>query len=238
MDIFDIRHRNVRLLVQALDKEAGGTGKRSGGMAMFADRLQKQPAQVTHFAGARPIKRIGSKIAREVDSAFGHPPGWLDTPHWQESEYIAAADRSSSEYVATKQPTTLPQHVQIPYLEGYDSQRTGSITIPLQLLQHDPTLMSRDIRALINPEDNMAGEIEQYDLVFVNAAVRKFERDGIYAYKLGDIPHIRRIQDMGGGQLRFVGTRSYEENFVLSGESLNDLHIGGRVIGRLGYRKF
>ena len=84
IDIYEIRHRNVRLLVRQLEKEAGRTGERPGGLVMLADKLGKSSAQVAHFASDKPTKRLGDQIAREIEEAFGLEYAWMDWPQWDE----------------------------------------------------------------------------------------------------------------------------------------------------------
>ncbi|MCK0153881.1 XRE family transcriptional regulator [Alcanivorax sp. S6407] len=70
MDSKTIRYKNTRQLVHSV-----------GGVSAFAERLSKQQSQVSAFAGEKPVKGIGPKIARQIESAFGKPNGWLDIPH-------------------------------------------------------------------------------------------------------------------------------------------------------------
>jgi hypothetical protein len=81
LDNDQIRHRNARLLVAKLEREAGKHGARAGGVAMLARRLRKGAPQVQHFAGKNPIKSIGKQLAREIETAFGLEYGWMDWPH-------------------------------------------------------------------------------------------------------------------------------------------------------------
>lgn len=84
IDIYEIRHRNVRLLVRQLEKDAGKTGDRPGGLVMLADKLRKSSGQTAHFASDKPTKRLGDKIAREIEEAFGLEYAWMDWPQWDE----------------------------------------------------------------------------------------------------------------------------------------------------------
>lgn len=83
MDINEIRHRNVRLLIRQLEEEAGRTGDRAGGLTMLAAKLGKSSGQVAHFASEMPIKNIGDQIAREIEAKFGLERGWMD---WLQEE--------------------------------------------------------------------------------------------------------------------------------------------------------
>lgn len=101
IDIYEIRHRNVRMLVRQLEKEAGKTGDRPGGLAMLADKLGKSSSQVAHFASDKPSKRLGDQIAREIEAAFGLEYAWMDWPQWGEG-----AEPSHS-HVVRLEPETL-----------------------------------------------------------------------------------------------------------------------------------
>ena len=91
IDIYEIRHHNVRMLVRQLEKDAGKTGDRAGGLAMLAAKLGKSSAQAAHFASDKPTKRLGDQIAREIEEAFGLEYAWMDWPQWED----AAAGRGS-----------------------------------------------------------------------------------------------------------------------------------------------
>jgi PAS domain S-box-containing protein len=82
MDIKQVRHRNVRLLVAQLGEEAERQGRRSGGMVMLAEMLGKSVAQVSRFAAEKPVTRIGDRIAREIEQAFKKERGWMDHVQW------------------------------------------------------------------------------------------------------------------------------------------------------------
>jgi PAS domain S-box-containing protein len=82
LDIKQVRHRNVRLLVAQLGEEAERQGRRSGGMVMLAEMLGKSVAQVSRFAAEKPVTRIGDRIAREIEQAFEKEHGWMDHVQW------------------------------------------------------------------------------------------------------------------------------------------------------------
>jgi len=82
MDIKEIRHRNVRTLVRKLERDAGRSGKRAGGLVMLAEMLGKSTAQVSRFAAEKPSTHIGERIAREIETVFEKEHGWMDHVHW------------------------------------------------------------------------------------------------------------------------------------------------------------
>lgn len=73
MDIAAIRYANLQLLIE----QAGGYNK--GGIAAIARKLGKSQAQLSQVAGAKPIKNVGSRLAREIEELLALPVGWLDT---------------------------------------------------------------------------------------------------------------------------------------------------------------
>lgn len=78
MDINEIRHRNVRLLIRRMEEAEGRVGDRAGGPTMLAAKLKKSTGQVAHFASENPVKPIGNQIAREIELALGLERGWMD----------------------------------------------------------------------------------------------------------------------------------------------------------------
>lgn len=80
MDNRVIRYTNVRYLVDLI-----------GGVSNFADKINKSQSQASQFAGTNPIKGIGNKIAREIESAFVKEYGWLDVAHpelWKDADIL------------------------------------------------------------------------------------------------------------------------------------------------------
>lgn len=71
MTIYEIRLANTRQLLE----------EKKLRLKDLADRLGKAPAQVSAFAGSSAHKNIGDVIAREIESAFDLPRGYLDISH-------------------------------------------------------------------------------------------------------------------------------------------------------------
>lgn len=57
---------------RALAGDTGPTG--------MARMLRKAPVQLQNAIGKTPKKAIGKDLAREIESAYGKPEGWLDMP--------------------------------------------------------------------------------------------------------------------------------------------------------------
>jgi len=73
MDIHSIRIQNA----ESLKGECSST-------ADFARKIGKSPVQVRHWFNPNVNKNIGNKIAREIETAFYKPHGWLDQIHDQQ----------------------------------------------------------------------------------------------------------------------------------------------------------
>jgi PAS domain S-box-containing protein len=82
MDIKEIRHRNVRILLENLGRDGSRNGKRFGSLTVLAELLGKSAAQVSRFAAEKPRTHIGNRIAREIEEAFEKERGWMDHVQW------------------------------------------------------------------------------------------------------------------------------------------------------------
>jgi PAS domain S-box-containing protein len=82
LDIKEIRHRNVRILLENLGRDGSRNGKRFGSLTVLAELLGKSPAQVSRFAAEKPSTHIGDRIAREIEEAFEKERGWMDHVQW------------------------------------------------------------------------------------------------------------------------------------------------------------
>lgn len=97
MDIKQVRHGNVRLLVAQLGEQAERDHRRSGGMVMLAEMLGKSMAQVSRFAAEKPVTHIGDRIAREIEQVFGKEHGWMDHVQWSAEQDGRASSGHSPE---------------------------------------------------------------------------------------------------------------------------------------------
>lgn len=72
MDIYEIRRSNL----QKLAFEAGLKTH-----AALGDLLDKPPSLISQLIGKNPTRNMGAKLAREIETAFSRPDGWLDQLH-------------------------------------------------------------------------------------------------------------------------------------------------------------
>jgi PAS domain S-box-containing protein len=85
LDIKEIRHRNVRMLLETIGRDGSRGGKRFGSLTVLAELLGKSPAQVSRFAAEKPRTHIGDRIAREIEEVFEKEHGWMDHAQWGSS---------------------------------------------------------------------------------------------------------------------------------------------------------
>ena len=72
MDVNEIRRRKARQLARQL---AGGSGT---GFKEIALKMGWSQSMTSQFLGASAPRKITDKRAREIESKFGKPHGWLD----------------------------------------------------------------------------------------------------------------------------------------------------------------
>lgn len=84
----DIRYLNARALID-----------RAGGVSAFAKKIDREQPQVSSFAGDKPVKGIGAKMARHIEACFGLAHGWMDAAHfdeWPDSAMAAVQNQQMS----------------------------------------------------------------------------------------------------------------------------------------------
>lgn len=104
MEIKEIRYTHTRRLIAALSELLGGTG----GISELAERLDKSQSQVSQFAGENPVKGIGHKIARQIESALGIQLGAIDSPYIP--DYVIRRGDGSLLVVEVKPAAALGDH--------------------------------------------------------------------------------------------------------------------------------
>ncbi|GAA0907563.1 hypothetical protein GCM10009552_15660 [Rothia nasimurium] len=241
MDTYEIRYRNLRSLVAQLEREAGRAGyARAGGLAMLAERLNKQPAQVNHFASESRVKNIGPKIAREIDRAFGHPDGWLDQPHWDESTTAAL----ESHPVARSE--TAEGYVRFPLLEGFAGMGRGDyvgdypeIVEFVEVTREWAATKLKSVpieavRVITGRGQSMRGMYDDGDLIFIDSRVKQFVDDAAYVFRFGGRVQVKRLQ-WRGDKLRILSANPAFEPLDVD---KSELEIGGMALAAWTLKEF
>lgn len=88
MDATEIRHRNLLVLLSALESRGVTKGK---------DQAQQMGALgASYLSQLKGGKKMGDDTARKIEAAMRRPRGWMDQPQWQDAE---AAPQSHSQSV-------------------------------------------------------------------------------------------------------------------------------------------
>lgn|GEM_PF-1387837 len=90
-DITQIRLDNARSLAEKFSK-----------LAEFADRIDRQPTQVSRFMGKNPSKNIGNTMARHIEACFKLPNGWMDQAHTDQNA-ASTPNTASLHYALTSE---------------------------------------------------------------------------------------------------------------------------------------
>lgn len=75
MDVIEIRHRNLLVLLTALEKR--------GIKLRHAQAQQLGGLGSSYLSQLRGGKTMGEETARKIEVAMGKPYGWLDMPRWE-----------------------------------------------------------------------------------------------------------------------------------------------------------
>jgi hypothetical protein len=79
-DVNDVRLRNYKaLILRFREKEAERGEPERGLLNRFGKFVQISPRYLSHVNNGR--KAIGAQTARQIESAFGLPLGWMDHDH-------------------------------------------------------------------------------------------------------------------------------------------------------------
>ncbi|MGC1547435.1 MAG: hypothetical protein WA777_02805 [Rhodanobacter sp.] len=89
MDIFEIRHRNLLLLLEQL-KARGTTKNTDAGQALGG-------IAASFLSQLKGGKKMGEEVARKVEAARYLPKDWMDHPQWEQSTAEVATPASVEE---------------------------------------------------------------------------------------------------------------------------------------------
>ena len=119
----EIRRTNARYLSDSV-----------GGVTAFAEKLEKSQSQMSQVIGQKPIKNIGARLARQIESTFCKPNGWLDNVHFDKS---GIASPTLSQTVITGLTPSTVEFARIYQQLSPDKQKLLSDTAKAFLLSKD-----------------------------------------------------------------------------------------------------
>lgn len=195
--------------------------RESGTPAKLADRIGKNRAQVYQWLAIpkgdddRSSREMSDDTARDIEQKLGLPVGWMDNDD-------IAADQG--------------EQVSIPILASHiEPGGAHTVTLPRQLFATRRDLLEPYIRVAWIHGDDMKGEIEVGELVFIDTrkSATPPVHDGVYAFTLGEVPLIKRIKKISKGGYRVQGSRPQKDAIDLFGQDLGALVVEGRVVSKM-----
>lgn len=240
MDNAQIRYRNIRYLI-----ELNG-GLNSGGLTRVAERLGKSQGQVSHFAGENPIKNIGNKVARDIETAFDKPRGWMDKPQWPEDRVGEPVHAYEVRGVDGQDGVDGDREVMIPEVDVELGAGNGvaldfvetKYRLPYQVewLRSIGAQKPEHVRLMRVRGESMERTLFDGDKVLVHLKDTRIVSDRVYAIMLDGEPRIKRLFRAGDG-VRVVSDNDDKVKYpdeVVTGEQLDRLVIIGRAVHRQG----
>lgn len=233
MDIGEIRHRNFRHLISAL--EGRGITKRRDQGAQLGGFLS--PSYVSQLLGG---KHMGDDVAKKISTALSKDSGWMDRPQWDEDP------NSISTVLETE---TVTGYVRFPLLEGFVAAGGGGympdhpevvqyIDVAADWAEQNIRAPREAVRVITARGDSMTGDIGDGDVLFVDSRVQEFDTDAIYVMNWQGRPLVKRLQMRRDGSVLIRSTNpAYEPEIVPAGE-VDQLFISGRVLAAWVFRKF
>lgn len=197
-----------------LERESGTTSK-------LAVRIGKNRSLVHQWLAVpkgdddRSSRDMSDETARDIEQRLGLPAGWMDNDDF---------------------PTDHGEQVSFAILASHiEPGGAHTVSFPRQLFATRRDLMEPHIRVAWIHGDDMKGEIEVGELVFIDTAKNATPpaHDGVYAFTLGEVPLIKRIKKISNGGFRVQGSRPQKDAIDLYGQDLSSLVIEGRVVSKL-----
>ncbi|WNL46521.1 S24 family peptidase [Dyella sp. BiH032] len=195
--------------------------RESGTPAKLADRIGKNRAQVYQWLAVpkgdddRSSRDMSDETARDIEQRLGLPAGWMDNDD-------SPADQGEQVSFAI-----LASHI--------EPGGAHTVSFPRQLFATRRDLLEPHIRVAWIHGDDMKGEIEVGELVFIDTTKNATPpaHDGVYAFTLGEVPLIKRIKKISNGGFRVQGSRPQKDAIDLYGQDLSSLVVEGRIVSKL-----
>lgn len=186
MTIFDTRRANALRLI----------GTERGALSQFAAKMSMSKQQASHVLGSKPIKNLGSELARRIEQVYGLPVGSLDIR---------------------------PQDILVPgeFVEARLLQEVADITTGGDAFASRISLSAEWVRKnlAIAPEhvaiipahgDTMAPTIMDGDLCLVDRGATRIDAPGVYVVLREQDIHILRVsKPLTGGVLFACDNQAY-----------------------------
>jgi hypothetical protein len=188
-----------------------------GNRAAFCRATGKNPNLINLVLTDNPGYRrnIGEKLARDIEKRCELEPGWLDVAGGMSAKHVLFVP--FVEY--SNAPTKPPDRADYAWILPTDEPHFATATAPARIV------------AVKMEGSTMKPSIQAGDPVFLDLGVKELDSDGVYLVRRGEKTELRRIQDVGGGDIRIgVDNSTYQpiagprkqllKEFVIVGKAL------------------
>lgn len=232
MDIREIRSRNFRHLVEAL--ESKGITKRRDQGAQLGGFLS--PSYVSQLLGG---KYIGDDVAKKISLALGKDHGWMDRPQWSDDGEVSVSPIPEIE--------TQPGYVRFDLFEGGAGMGAGMVNQDYPEVVKTIEVAEWEVRRKLGylPKPgriqiitgrgpSMRPKLEDGDIVWIDTSCDYFDGDDYYLINIGGETQIKMLQKRGDG----LYVVSVNTDFPAYRPDPGDLSILGKALIHAGLRKF
>jgi phage repressor protein C with HTH and peptisase S24 domain len=233
MDIAQIRRDNARDL-----------SNKCHGISAFAEKLGKSQSQISSMIGTNPTKNIGNKIAREIETAFGLPHGWMDVCHEPSSTKIE--EEIGSPIHAWDNLSELdPEHyVGVPRYDVHVSAGNGAVVYEAPekekpqsfriewLNQHG--WKGKNLICIKAAGDSMIPTIADGADLLVNQADTTIRDGRVYVIRFGNEVRVKRLYLRPDGGIVVHSDNPVFERIEVPADQMQHIAIIGRVVWQAG----
>lgn len=240
MEINEIRRRNLRTL---LDAYLADGGKKKD----FAELIGVEAPQLTHVTSEPASRNIGDRVARRIEENLNLARGWLDVA--QSQQPTAQSDSSRSKFILNQLSSNT--NTGQAYSGGFnliklsDSDFIGDVKLMdsyssvINQIDVDEEYArsmfggrdSSALRIYTSHGDSMLPTVDPGEVVVLDITVHEVVSDGIYLFEFGGDIHLKRLQRIRH-DLGVISDNKAYDNWVISDDERQDLHIIGFLIGK------
>ena len=209
MDIYEIRRKNLRKIVEQMNSQSE-----------LAEKIGAETSYISRVIGRNPSKNIGSRMARNIEVALSLTSGFLD-----KEEFVSEGESTQ---------TTIPVY-SITASMGRGRFVESEIIIKIVVVNQSTLGEMRlsgtghGIVAVYADGESMEPTIPPKSVVFVDRH-QKDLRDGVYLVRLEDMIYVKRLQRLPDHKLKVISDNPIYGTFDVDLKNGDDFEILGKVV--------
>lgn len=240
VDVHEIRLANLQVLQGAMTRR------------QLAEHIGTGYEQIGHWfmrQGQVGHRNIGNRKAREIETKFKRPRGWLDQIHDE-----PAARQDAATYSINEEPSEFPVKggaLEVDQLDVRGSMGTGiplperepvidSIRVPVGYVRDNfPHITSpANLKIITGFGDSMLPTFKHGDPLIVDTGVITMDIDTVYVFAYQNELYIKGIQRLPDRSIKVIShNRAVFDPFVLDAKQREEVHVIGRVVCAVNMNK-